>query len=197
HDQTHVPLPADIARTSADLLFSEPPDLIVDDKTTQARLEEVLSDHLYATLTGAAEQAAALGGVYLRVTWDTTVADSAFITAVPADEAWPEFAWGRLRAVTFWHVVAEDNTAVWRHRDRPRPTRPAAGPARHRPTRARGRRRRVRDRRPHPGPGGRVRAEHGPDHGARVAEGPRRPRLGHVRLRRPRAAVRRPRRDPL
>jgi len=118
HDQTHVPLAADIARTSADLLFSEPPDLVVDDKPTQARLEEVLSDHLFATLTGAAEQAAALGGAYLRVTWDATISDAAFIVAVPADEAWPEFAWGRLRAVTFWHVVAEDNTTVWRHLER-------------------------------------------------------------------------------
>lgn len=118
HDQTHVPLAGDIARTSADLLFSEPPDLVVDDPTTQAYLEEDLADHLYATLTGAAERGAALGGVFLRVTWDKSVADRAFINAVPADEAVPEFAWGHLRAVTFWHVVHRDGSTVWRHLER-------------------------------------------------------------------------------
>lgn len=118
HDQTHVPLAGDIARTSADLLFSEPPDLTVKDETTQAYLEEDLADHLYATLTGAAERGAALGGVFLRVTWDKQIADHAFITAVAADEAVPEFAWGRLRAVTFWHVVHRDGGTVWRHLER-------------------------------------------------------------------------------
>lgn len=118
HDQTHVPLAGDIARTSADLLFAEPPDITVPDPATQTRLEEVLEEHLLATLTGGAEQGAGLGGVYLRVGWDRTVADGAFVTAVPADEAWPEFWWGRLRAVTFWHVVAQDGVRVWRHLER-------------------------------------------------------------------------------
>lgn len=117
-DQTHVPLAADIARTSADLLFSEPPGVKVDDKTTQGRLEDVLSDSLFATLTGAAETGAALGGVYLRVVWDHTIANEAFITVVPADEAVPELAWGRLRAVTFWSVVATDGQMVTRHLER-------------------------------------------------------------------------------
>lgn len=117
-DQTHVPLAADIARTSADLLFSEQPTFTVDDKTTQTHLDDALSDALFATLTGAAEIAAALGGVYLRVTWDKDVDDKAFITSVPADEAWPEFSWGKLRAVTFWKVIARDGSTVWRHLER-------------------------------------------------------------------------------
>lgn len=117
-DHTHVPLAADIARTSADLLFAEPPDISVQDSTTQTHLEDTLSDHLFATLTGAAEVGSALGGVYLRVVWDKTVADGAFLTSVPADEAVPEFAWGRLRAVTFWHVVADEGQTVLRHLER-------------------------------------------------------------------------------
>jgi len=117
-DFTHVPLAADIARTSADLLFSEPPTIHVEDTTTQGYLDDTLADPLFATLTGGAEAAAALGGVYLRVTWDPAVADHAFVTVVPADEAVPEFTWGRLRAVTFWHVVDRDGSTVWRHLER-------------------------------------------------------------------------------
>lgn len=118
NDLTHVPLAADIARTSADLLFSEPPTIRVSDAGTQGHVDDTLADPLFATLTGAAEAGAALGGVYVRVTWDATVADHAFPTVVAADEAVPEFAWGRLRAVTFWHVVERDGTVVWRHLER-------------------------------------------------------------------------------
>lgn len=56
------------------------------DTTTQKRLETIL--------TGAAEQAAALGGVFRRVTFKRTVAGQVFVTAIPADEVRPEFAWG-------------------------------------------------------------------------------------------------------
>ncbi|WP_406337646.1 phage portal protein [Streptomyces sp. NBC_00649] len=67
----HVPLAADIATTSADLLFSEPPTFTVEDTATQARLDELVDAGPIAnTLQEAAEVAAALGGVFLRVsTW--------------------------------------------------------------------------------------------------------------------------------
>lgn len=115
---THVPIAADIARASADLLFSEPPDVTVGDQTTQKWVEGQMGDMLWDTLTGAAERGAALGGVYLRVTWDPAIRDFAFPTAVPANEAWPEFAWGVLRAVTFWHVVGVEGQTYWRHLER-------------------------------------------------------------------------------
>ncbi|GAB2457623.1 phage portal protein [Xylanimonas ulmi] len=117
-DDTHVPLASDIARASADMLFSQPLTLTVDDKGAQARLDTLLADQAYATLTGAAEQAAALGGVYVKVAFDREVADTAFLVSEPADRAIPELAFGRLRAVTFWRVVRSEGQQVWRHLER-------------------------------------------------------------------------------
>lgn len=118
HDQTHVPLAADLVRTSADLLFADPPTFTVDDKATQERLDETVGDRTYAALSGAAEAAAALGGVYLRVAHDPGVASAAWLTTINADEAIPEFVWGRLVAVTFWHVVSDNGSTVVRHLER-------------------------------------------------------------------------------
>jgi hypothetical protein len=117
----HVPLAADIARTSASLLFSEPPKLRSDNKATQDRLDELAGDDLHATLMEAAEQAAAGGGVYLRVCWDRDLYPAPWSDAVPADMAVPEWQWGRLAAVTFWRVVASDSSTVWRHLERHEP----------------------------------------------------------------------------
>lgn len=117
-EKVHVPLPADIARTSADLLFARPPEIRLSNKPTAAWVAENLSDDLFDTLTGAAERGAALGGVYLRVVVDPTVSDVAFVTAVPATRAWPEMAWDKLRAVTFWNTVRTDGQTVYRHLER-------------------------------------------------------------------------------
>lgn len=114
----HVPVAAELCQASADLLFSDPPQITVEDKTTQDRLEELAGDGLHTALAEAAEVGAALGGVYVRVTWDETITDAPFLTSVHADAAVPEFAWGRLRAVTFWRVVKADNSQVWRHLER-------------------------------------------------------------------------------
>jgi hypothetical protein len=117
-DDTHVPLAADIARASADLLFSEPLDITVTNDASQKRVDELLAESTYSTLTAAGEQCSALGGTYLKVAWDREVADSAFLVAEPADRAVPELSYGRLRAVTFWRVVARDGQQVWRHLER-------------------------------------------------------------------------------
>lgn len=114
----HVPVAAELCQASADLLFSDPPTITVARAKTQTRLEQIVGDGLHTALAEAAEVGAALGGVYLRVTWDSDVADTPFLTSVHADAAAPEFAWGRLRAVTFWRVVREDNQVVWRHVER-------------------------------------------------------------------------------
>ncbi|PSK95781.1 A118 family predicted phage portal protein [Haloactinopolyspora alba] len=118
----HVPLAGDIAETSADLLFSEPPQFHTDDKETQTRVLE-LADELigmHPLLLEAGETCAAYGGVYLRGSVDETVADHPLVDVIPADVAVPEFTRGRLAAVTFWRVVAEDEktSEVWRHLER-------------------------------------------------------------------------------
>lgn len=111
----HVPIASDIASTSADLLFSEPPTLTVDDVPTQERLDELVDDGVHATLLEAAEICAALGGVYLRAVWDKELADRPWLSPVHPDAAIPVWRWGRLAEVTFWRVIADDGRTVLRH----------------------------------------------------------------------------------
>lgn len=121
----HVPLPGDIASTSADLLFADMPAVTVTDTPTQDRLTQLLEEgRAHSALLSAAEQAAALSGVFLRVTWDRDVAERPFLTVVQADAAIPEFRFGHLRAVTFWQELAGSTAAnVWRHLERHEPGR--------------------------------------------------------------------------
>jgi A118 family predicted phage portal protein len=125
----HVPLAADIAARSADLLFSQSPSLRIpeahlsnatdDAKASQDRLDEIADESdIFTTLLEAAEVTAALGGGYLRAGWDKELSDAPFITAVHADSALPEFRWGRMVAVTFWRIVAQQDERVWRHLER-------------------------------------------------------------------------------
>ncbi|MFF3653362.1 phage capsid protein [Streptomyces sp. NPDC002181] len=118
----HIPLPGDIAGSSADLLFAEPPVLTVSDSVTQDRLDELAeSDGIANALLEAAEVCAALGGVYLRITWDRSLADRPLLTSVHPDSAVPEVRWGRLTAVTFWHELTSTSATVWRHLERHSP----------------------------------------------------------------------------
>ncbi|MFJ6578379.1 capsid protein [Streptomyces sp. NPDC091368] len=118
----HLPLARDIARTSSDLLYSEPPTLKVKNTATQAHLEELMDASLKRTLIAAGETGSALGGAYLRIVWDDSISDRPWITRVDADGAAPEFAHGdRLRAVTFWTVLEEDGQRVVRHLERHEP----------------------------------------------------------------------------
>lgn len=120
----HIPLAGDIATASADLLFSEPPVFTVADPVTQDRLVDLVeSGGIANTLLEAAEVAAALGGVYLRITWDASLAARPLLTTVHADAAVPDFRWGRLTGVTFWHELASDSATVWRHLERHEPGR--------------------------------------------------------------------------
>lgn len=115
----HVPIAGDIASTSADLLFSEPPTLRVPGKKSQNRLDKILNEGgVYAILLEAGEIAAAYGGAYLRVGWDTLMVEYPVVDVIPPDAAVPEFVSGRLFAVTFWRVLAEDNKQVLRHLER-------------------------------------------------------------------------------
>ena len=58
---------------------------------------------------------AALGGVYLRIVWDTSVSDKPWVQPVPADVGVPAFAYDKLKAVTFWRVLEDNGTDVVRH----------------------------------------------------------------------------------
>ena len=113
--KVHVPLAADISATSADLLFSKAPVVTAESSVNQAALEELLDDGTHATLLEAHELASALGGVYLRVVWDTDLSPRAWLDIVPADAAIPVWSYNKLQSVTFWHVLSDTGQEVVRH----------------------------------------------------------------------------------
>lgn len=132
----HAPLAADIAVTSADLLFGEIPDLAIPKPTTKAgkpkvdknrdaiheRLEQLIEQvQLWSRLLEGAEACSATGGVYLRAVWDDTVADHPLLTIVDQVHAVPDFRFGRLAAVTFWEVIHREGSVVVRHLERHEP----------------------------------------------------------------------------
>lgn len=84
----------------------EAPDVPPD--PAQARFDQLReSSGLDATLLEAAEIAAALSGVYLRLCWDAEVQDGPWIDIVHPDSAVPEWRYGRLWAVTFWRELED------------------------------------------------------------------------------------------
>lgn len=138
-----VPIASEMCQASADLLFSDPFTVTVDDTgrtekertapdgtvtlqapTTQDRINDLLDEEFHSTYAEAAEMCAALGGVYLLVSWDPDLLDHPFPTIKNADQAIPEFRFGRLTAVTFWSVVKVDGKTVWRHVERHETTGP-------------------------------------------------------------------------
>lgn len=118
-DHLHIPVAADLARTSSNLLYAEPPSLVAttSSKQTQDRLDEYAEGGMHDVLATGAEIGAALGGRYHRVTWDPS-ASKPFLSTVDADAAWPQFVWGQLVAVTFWTVVERSGNVVRRHLER-------------------------------------------------------------------------------
>ena len=112
----HVPIAGDLCQASADLLYSEAPAFTVDHAATQDRLAELVDDGLLQVLAEGAEEGAALGGHFLQVVWDQEIEPTRpFLSRVAADAALPEFRWGRLVRVTFWHIVRTEGQQVWRH----------------------------------------------------------------------------------
>lgn len=114
----HLPIASDLARTSADLLFSDPPTVQSSDKRAQALIDAMTDDGLMEAMHQAAEMASALGGVYLRVTVDPGINDGRpFITAHGPDEVIPTFTWGHLTAATVVDTITDQDRpgTVWRH----------------------------------------------------------------------------------
>jgi hypothetical protein len=116
----HVPLPSDIAATSADLLFGDMPTIKVADRATQERLDALVDEgQLQQILHGGAEQGSALSGVYLRSTWDRDLVDRPILSVVQPDNVAPEFRWGMLRAATLWRdLPGSTASTILRHVER-------------------------------------------------------------------------------
>lgn len=120
----HIPIAADLARTSADLLFAEPPQFQLPDeakyKSAQERLSLILDDpETVSEMLEAAEIQAALGGVYMRVVWNPEVFEHVRWTSVHCDGAIPEWTYGQMTGVMFWRTLpSNDEKQVWRHLER-------------------------------------------------------------------------------
>lgn len=120
----HVPIAADIASTSADLLFSEVPRFSCFDEKKedneadkQIRLDTIIAGNdLASKLHEAAESAAALGDVFLKVNYDKALYPFPVISVAQADEALPEYRGGVLQCVHFFTTIRiEEKTRVfWR-----------------------------------------------------------------------------------
>lgn len=114
-DRLHVQLPADVSRTAAGLLFSEPIKLNTEDNTFKERLDKLQEDGLTRMLFSAASANSALGDVYLRPIIDEEVLPGrAFLAPVHADGAIPVIRWGRLIEVTFWQCILVEGSKHFR-----------------------------------------------------------------------------------
>jgi len=112
----HVPIGADIAATSANLLFGEEPAFTCYDVSTedneneqQKRLDYLVErNNMHGKLNEAAESCAALGDVYLKLNWWKDEIDYPVLNVVSGDSAWPEFLFGVLKGIHFFSVVSRD-----------------------------------------------------------------------------------------
>lgn len=115
-NRLHVPLAADIATASSDMLFDEELDIVAEEEGSQERLDYLIdANNLGALLAESGEFAAAMGGCYLRVGWDADLTDHALLTALPQDQVLPTFRWGRLVGATTWEVLENEDGRVLRH----------------------------------------------------------------------------------
>lgn len=114
--KVHVPIAADIAATSSDLLFSEEPQFMCYDEATednesaqQKRLDKLTElNNVHGKLNEAAESGAALGDVYLKLNWWQDEIPFPVLSVVQGDSAWPEFMLGVLRCMHFFSVIRHD-----------------------------------------------------------------------------------------
>lgn len=112
----HVPIAADIASTSADLLFPQPPRCTVfhgsedaAEDSQQSRLNEMLDKNRFASkLNEGAETASAMGDVYYKLRWVQGEAETPIIDIVQPDCALPEYRAGRLACIHFFTPLMID-----------------------------------------------------------------------------------------
>lgn len=107
----HIPVAGDIAKTSADLLFSEAPKFLVNNEATQERVEEIIyKSNLQNKLLEAAETCAGIGGVYLKINWDSDAFNYPILSIAQPDRAIPTFTWGVLTSCIFWKEIKREES---------------------------------------------------------------------------------------
>lgn len=105
NDFVHLPIAGDIASISADLLFSEPPEVALE--TENERFTETLKENKFGErIIHAAEICAAAGGVYLKTDINSSESEFPIITIRYPDSAIPQFKQnGDLKSVVFHRVI--------------------------------------------------------------------------------------------
>ncbi len=122
----HVPVAADIAQLSAQLLFGEEPEFTIPDATEESapaeatRCQERLEDlidlcAISSKLLEGAEICAGLGGVFYKIDVDIDLAEHPIVSVVQPDMALPVFKWGVLESVIFWREIDRTEKVVVRH----------------------------------------------------------------------------------
>lgn len=129
----HVPIAADIATASADLLYSEMPSLVIPaegedgvqseaEAKVQAALDKIVDESgLAMALPESAELGSAFGGRFIGARVDIDVLpDAPMFYSLSPRHAVPEWRYGRLVAVTFWREVPglAGTKSIHRHLER-------------------------------------------------------------------------------
>lgn len=123
----HVPLAGDIATFSSDLLFAATPEITIPEayqenstgraraQQADARLQQIMErGGVMTRLLEAGETSAAMGGVFLKPTWDKEIADVPILSVAQPDNAIPYFEHGFLTGVLFHKELIRDGSKVYR-----------------------------------------------------------------------------------
>ena len=123
----HVPLAGDIATFSSDLMFAESPEITIPEayqdeavgrdraKQADARLQEIIQrGGVMTRLLEAGETSAAMGGVFLKPTWDREITDVPILSVAQPDNAIPFFEHGFLTGILFHKILFRENSKVYR-----------------------------------------------------------------------------------
>lgn len=111
----HLPVASDIARTSADLLYSDQPVFTSENEQANEAITTLIADGLLTVLSEGAEYGAALGGRYHRIVIDPAIREGRpFLTTISPEHVIPIFKWGTLTGA---HIINEhpENMTIWRH----------------------------------------------------------------------------------
>lgn len=116
----HVPVANDISETSSAFLFGESPIIRFSAesegmKDAQKALDDMLTKSgFFQKIVEGAEIASAIGGVYMKVAWDTDVSEEPIPVVVQCEQAFPTFKFGQLVKVTLVYEVSNDGSTVYR-----------------------------------------------------------------------------------
>jgi A118 family predicted phage portal protein len=110
----HVPIATDIADTSAGFLFGETP--VIKFSQYNAESTELVNDQkelglmldrsgFYESIVQGADIASGLGGVFLKLAWDSELSDYPIVVVEQPDDAEATFKFGMLESVRFYKTL--------------------------------------------------------------------------------------------